>query len=372
MQIPEFLLDSWLNEYQFSPQPPEFDLASSTGPHWTLAEMIALLGDEERTALFETELVYSSAAGNENLRRAIAEQSGATADQVQIVTGVSEALLILFLMAAEPGANVLLPFPLFPSTAVTAQLLGLETRFYKLRRENKFRADLDEIIKLSDAKTKLLFVNTPHNPTGTILSDDELRDLHSFAVANGIQFISDEVYHPIYHGPATASAATLPQATVLGSFSKAFSLSGLRIGWFIERDAARLRQYTQARGYFTISNAPVAEKIALIALKNGPQILQRSAEVAAANLKLLDQFFADHDADFGWVRPRGGFTIFPWLRDGSDARDFCRAVARKGVLLAPGDCFEMPQHFRLGFGVTHEGFAEALSRIAEVARERRR
>ncbi len=68
----------------------------------------------------------------------------------------------------------------------------------------------------------------------------------------------------------------------------------------------------------------------------------------------------------GWVRPRGGLTAFPWLNDGSDTREFCVEAADRGVLFAPGDCFEMPDHFRLGFGVSGEGFGEALDRISEL------
>ena len=371
MQIPEFMLDQWLNEYHFSAKPPEFDLASSTGPHWTLGEVLGLLSAEEQGRLLETELVYSATSGSEKLREAVAEMQGVSAAQVQIVTGASEALLILFVLAAQPGANAVLPFPLFPSTAVVADLLGLETRFYRLRRENAFSVDLDEIKRLCDDKTKLLLVNTPHNPTGATLSDGDLRELHDFAAERGIKFVSDEVYHPIYHGPETNSAAILPHATVLGSFSKALSLSGLRVGWMIERDQVGLRQYTQGRGYFTISNAPLAEKFAVIALQHRETILSRTRQVVAGNLKLLDHFFTEHADDLGWIRPRGGMTAFPWLLDGSDAREFCRAVAERGVLLAPGDCFQMPQYFRLGFGVTREGFSTGLERIADVLKARR-
>ena len=371
MQIPEFLLDQWLNEHHFSAKPPEFDLASSTGPHWTLGEILGLLSAEEQGLILETELVYSESSGSEKLRQAVADMQGVSAAQVQVVTGASEALLILFILAAEPGANVVLPFPLFPSTAVVPDLLSLETRFYRLRRENDFNVDLNEIKRLCDDRTKLLLVNTPHNPTGATLSDEDLRDLHDFAAEKGIKFVSDEVYHPIYHGRETSSAAIFPHTTVLGSFSKALSLSGLRVGWMIERDQVRLRQYTQARGYFTISNAPLAEKFAVIALEHRETILGRTREVVAANLKLVDQFFAEHDDDLGWVRPRGGMVAFPWLRDGGDAREFCRAVAERGVLLAPGDCFQMPEHFRLGFGVSKLGFANALDRIADVLKARR-
>lgn len=370
MKIPPFLLDQWLNQYHFAATPPEFDFASSTGPHWTLREILGLIDAEEQALLQETKLVYSSAQGNAHLRQAIGEMQGASAEQVQVVTGASEALLILFCMAAEASANVILPFPLFPSTAVVADLFGLETRFYHLRRENNFSVDLDEIKKLADDKTKLLLVNTPHNPTGAILCDEELRELHDFAAARDIQFVSDEVYHPVYHGRETSSAAVLPKATVLGGFSKSLSLSGLRVGWIIERDETRLRQYADARGYFTISNPPLAEKLALIAFKHRETIFGRTRKVAAANLSLLDQFFVEHGDALGWVRPRGGMTAFPWLRDGSDAREFCRALAERGVLLAPGDCWQVPDHFRLGFGVAAEGFARGLERLADFLKAR--
>jgi len=370
MRIPEFALDDWLNHYHFSNHPPEFDFASSTGPHWTVGELLSFVSEDERNRLFETELVYSSAAGNERLRQAIAEFQGVEADQIQVVTGASEALLILFFLAAEPGANVVLPFPVFPSTSVVARLLGLEVRSYHLRRENQFRVDVEEIKKLTNERTKVLLVNTPHNPTGATLSDEELLELHNFSTSRGITFVSDEVYHPIYHGPESHSAAILPHATVLGGCSKALALSGLRIGWIVERDRDRLEQYKQARGYFTISNAPLAEKFAVAALQNRDAIVEHTKKVTASNLALLDQFFAEHEESLGWVRPRGGMVSFPWLKSGGDTRAFCQAIARQGVLLAPGDCFEVPDHFRLGFGVTQEGFGRGLEIISNYLRSK--
>jgi len=370
MRIPAFLLDQWLNQYQFAERPPEFNFASSTGPHWTARELLALADGDEREALLETALVYSDASGGEKLRRSLAEMHGVSAEQVQVVTGAAEALLILFFLAAEPGANVILPFPLFPPTATVASMLGLETRFYYLRRENGFKVDPEEIRKLADDKTKLLLVNTPHNPTGMTLTDEELKGLHDFAVERGIKFVCDEVYHPIYHGRETGSAARLEHATALGSFSKSLSLSGLRIGWMIERDEALLRQYTNARGYFTISNTVLGEGLAVLALKHRERIFERARRVAAANLSLLDQFFAEHEEMLGWVRPRGAMMAFPWLRDGSDGREFSRALAERGVLVVPGDCFQMPDHFRLGFGVAEEGFAQGLERLADFLKAR--
>lgn len=367
MQIPPFLLDEWLNHYHHVAEvPPEFDLASSTGPVSSVSQVMQLMTPDDRERFNEMPMIYSAATGRQSLRQAIADLHGVGVDDVLILTGASEALLILFFIAAEPGANVLLPFPGYPPTAVEAQLLGLETRFYHLRRENDFAIDGDEIKKLVDANTKLILINSPHNPTGAVVSNSQMRELHDFAVERNIPFVSDEVYHPIYHQEESSSAAVLPNAIVAGSFSKALSLSGLRLGWLIDRDAKRRQQYTDARGYFTISNSPLTEELAVVALRHRDQILTRTRGTVATNLVFLDQFFAEWEDELGWVRPRGGMVCLPWLKRGGNAREFCRAVAERGTLLAPGDCFGMPEHFRLGFGVIEKGFADALQRIAAL------
>jgi aspartate/methionine/tyrosine aminotransferase len=108
-----------------------------------------------------------------------------------------------------------------------------------VRRENGFRIAPDEIKRLADSNTKLILVNSPHNPTGATIADAEMEALHDFAAEHGIQLVSDEVYHPIYHGRQTKSAARLPHATVIADLSKAFSIAGVRTGWMIEHDAHR-------------------------------------------------------------------------------------------------------------------------------------
>src|SRR5437879_3793834 len=133
---------------------------------------------------------------------------------------------------------------------------------------NEIRVDLDEIKQLADRNTKLILVNSPHNPTGATVSDAELDSLHEFTSSRGIQLVSDEVYHPIYHGQATKSAARLPHATVIHDFSKAFPLSGIRTGWMIEHDPKRRERYWNARAYFSISNNTAGELLAEIAMRH--------------------------------------------------------------------------------------------------------
>ena len=316
MQLKPFLLDAWLDQYEHD---IEFNLAASTGPTWTVNDILALADDETRHRFLNHNLVYGRPAGADSLREAIAEMQNVAVEAVQIMTGASEALVALMWLAAEPGANVIVPLPGFTTFFALPESLGLETRFYRVRRENGFRIDPDEIKRLADSKTKLILVNSPHNPTGATIGDAEMEALHDFTAERGIQFVSDEVYHPIYHGRPTQSAARLPHATVISDLSKAFSIPGVRTGWMIEHDAHRRQQYWTARTYFSISNTTTGEILSEVAIRKRDVVLGKTQRVATRNLKLLDRFMADHRDVLGWIPPQGGMTAFPgWRAERTD------------------------------------------------------
>jgi len=375
MRLKPFLLDAWMDTYE---RGIEFNLAASTGPAWTANELLNLGGEAFRQRYLNHKVEFSRPAGADSLRHAIAEMQGVCVDHVQVVTGASEALLVLMWLAAEPAANVIVPLPGLANFSALPESLGLELRCYRLRRENNFRIDVDEITRLADSKTTLILVNSPHNPTGATLGDSEMEALHEFTSQHGIQLVCDEVFHPIYHaretngpesdGRKTQSAARLPNATVINDLSKAFPLAGTRIGWIIERDARRRAQYLTARSYFTACNSTPGEILAEIAVRNHSIVLARTQKTASQNLQQLDRFMASHSDVLGWIRPQGGMTAFPWLLTGEDTRPFCQAAAESGILLAPGDCFDVPSHFRLGFAASTDNFAPALARMEELVK----
>ena len=369
MQLKPFLLDIWLGTYEHD---IEFNLAASEGPRWTLNQILSLASEEERQRFLNHNLVYSRAAGADGLRAAIADMQDVDVETVQVVTGASEALLVLFWLAAEDGANVILPQPGYPPFSALPESLGIETRYYALRKENDFRIDLDEIKRLADRNTKLILINSPHNPTGATISDAELDSLHEFTASREIQLVSDEVYHPIYHGQyhgqATRSASRLPHATVIHDFSKAFPLAGVRTGWMIEHDSRRRELYWNARTIFSISNNTAGEMLAEIAMRHRNIVLGKTQQTATQNLRQLAAFMSEHRETLGWIPPRGGVTAFPWLVSGENSRPFCQAAAEQGILLAPGDCWDAPAHFRLGFAAMTGKFPAALKRLGEFVK----
>ncbi|MGH9761965.1 MAG: aminotransferase class I/II-fold pyridoxal phosphate-dependent enzyme, partial [Blastocatellia bacterium] len=154
MKLAPYLLDEWLSRFQFADPPIRYDLAASTGPHWTLRQILNLLDEPQREELLDSDVVYCHGSGTQALRDALGDYQGVDPAHIQILTGAIEALTILFFLAAEPGANVVVPFPGFPPFEELPRSFGLEVRQYRLRRENGFRLDLDEVKSLVDASTK--------------------------------------------------------------------------------------------------------------------------------------------------------------------------------------------------------------------------
>jgi aspartate/methionine/tyrosine aminotransferase len=108
--------------------------------------------------------------------------------------------------------------------------------------------------------------------------------------------------------------------------------------------------------------------LAEIAMRHRNLVLGRTQETATRNLRQLASFMSEHRETLGWIPPRGGMTAFPWLASGENSRAFCQAAAEQGILLAPGDCFDVPSHFRLGFAAMTDKFPDALDRLGELVK----
>jgi aspartate/methionine/tyrosine aminotransferase len=364
VQLPPFALDHWLSSYDFATPPIAYNLASSTGPRWSVADLCAL--SAAPLAIDDTLLSYAPPEGSRPLREAIGAFHGVDANAVIATTGSSEALSILFCLSAQPGANIVLPDPGYPAYAAVAQAWGLGTRSYRLERSDRFAQRADAILAQVDADTALVILNTPHNPTGTVMPRTEIEALAVALAERGVPLLVDEVYHPLYFAAPQPSAAGIPNVIVTSDLSKALSLPGLRTGWLIDADTDRRARIIDARSYFTISSSPLLERLATQALQHSNAILTRLRSVAQNNIAMLDRLVSESGGRLDWVRPEGGTTAFPWLVDGRDSRPFCQSLAAQGILLAPGDCFGHPAHMRLGFAQQAEGFDVAVGRIAEA------
>jgi len=364
MDLPPFLLDHWLSRYDFATPPIAYNLASSTGPRWSIEDLTGLGGSP--LDIGGTVLSYAPPEGSRPLRAAVAAFHAADPDWVVMTTGASEALSILLCLAERPNGNLVIPDPAYPAYAAMAHAWRLDVRHYELAREAGFAQHPDAVLEAVNADTVGVIVNTPHNPTGSVMETGDLANLAAALAARGVPLLVDEVYHPLYFGTPLPSAAGIENVIVLSDMSKALSLPGLRTGWIIDRDAERRRRIVDARSYFTISSSPLLERLAAHALVHSDLILDRLRTIADANLARLDALIAGLHGVLAWTPPRGGTTAFPWFGDGRESRPFCETLADAGVLVAPGDCFGHASHMRIGFAQQADRFDVAIERITAL------
>lgn len=361
MKLPFFLLEEWLTKQT---HPVTHNLASSAGLSWTLGEIFAL-GDGAPN-LNDCPLNYGAPEGSLLLREAIAAFCDAEPDWVVVTTGASEALSIINCVTAVRGAEVLLPDPGYPAYHALAMASGITPRHYRLDSGAGYTHSRDAIASCLTPRTVGVVVNTPHNPTGAVMPQSEIASLARSLGSMSVPLIVDEVYRPIHFGLPQPSAAGLLNVIVVGDMSKALSLPGLRIGWIIDQDADRRRRLINVRGYFTNSSPPIMEKIAAFALRHAAAIVARAQAHAFANHAQLERFIGATGGRLAWSPPLGGTTAFPWFDDGRDTRIVCTALAARGILLAPGDCFGHPAHFRVNLTVRPSTMTSALVGLRSV------
>ena len=159
MKVPPFKLDLWLAAHEFATPPIRYNLASSTGPQWTLGELMNLGGS--LADLGEVKLSYAPPQGSKLLRERIAALHGTDPDHVLVMTGASETLIALTCFFGAPGGSIVVPRPAYPAVPVLARAWGLEVREYALRPEYGFAQTAESVLTAVDATSRAVFINTP-------------------------------------------------------------------------------------------------------------------------------------------------------------------------------------------------------------------
>jgi aspartate/methionine/tyrosine aminotransferase len=204
------------------------------------------------------------------------------------------------------------------------------------------------------SNTKAIIINTPHNPTGYLMSGADYEELHRFAKTNKLLLFSDEVYRESEYDAAARLPAACDlgdHAISLGVMSKTYGLAGLRIGWIATKNKKIYEKMASLKDYTTICNSAPSEFLAEVALRNRRQLVERNLGIIKHNLTVIDQLFSRRADLSTWVRPQAGSMGFPRFL-GGNVEKFCdELVKQAGVLLLPGSVYDDARnHFRLGLG----------------------
>ena len=364
MRIADFALERYFARWEFA---VEYLLCASDVEGYPMADLLDVADDEARGLWRDLRLGYTESTGHPLLRTEIASlYEGIDPDEVLVFAGAEEAIFCLANVILGPGDHAVVTWPGYQSLYEVGRAAGADVTLHELREADGWSLDVERLLASLRPDTRLVVVNAPHNPTGMLPTHAEWADLTRELAGRSIHFLADEVYRLLEFDEAdrlTAGADAHPSGISLGVMSKSFAMAGLRIGWLASHDRELLARCAALKDYTTICASAPSEILALIALRARDRVLGRSREIVAANMALLDAFFAKQADRFAWVRPRAGSIGFPRLLDDTPIDRFAaELVESEGVLLLPGSQFGYPgNHFRIGFG--RENMAAALARL---------
>ncbi len=364
MQIAPFEIERFYERWEFR---AELMLSSSDCESRPLGELLAL-EPEARERLLALHLGYTEVPGSQELRDAIAAQyERCGADDVLSLAAAEEGIFIAYHGLLGPGDHVVVESPCYGSAIELARSTGAEVSLWQRRFEDGWAHDLAELERLLRPRTRLIYINSPHNPTGTQMPRPTFDRVIELAREHGAVLFSDEVYRGLEHDAAARLPAVCDayeQGISLGTVSKAHGLPGLRIGWLVCRDHGLLDRMREIKLYTTICSSAPSELLVALALRHSEQIIAAGRERIADGLPLVEGLLERRSETFRWVPPQAGPIGFPRVSGVEDVTAWCeRIAAQAGVLLLPGSVYGQPRHVRLGFGRAR--IAEAIERLED-------
>lgn len=362
-----FKLEEYLAKYEFS---AKYLLCCSDAESFDISEILSMADGEEKRLWDNLRLSYTEVQGLPILRDTVTQglYQGLKQENILMFAGAEEGIFCALHTLIEAGDHVIILTPCYQSLLEIPKLKGAEITEIQLKEENDWRIDLNAVQNAIKSTTKCIVINFPHNPTGQVIEEQELRSLIRLCESRGIWLFSDEVYR-LLGAPnepwASPAACLYDKALSLGVMSKAFGMAGLRIGWIACQNNAMLKKIEQMKHYTSICNSAPSEVLTLIALRNKDAILERNNKIVADNLRLLDQFLIEYRHLFEWVRPQGGCVGFVKYKGQGSTPAFCeRLVSKQNVLLMPASIYDYDSnHFRIGFG--RKNMAECLEQLKE-------
>jgi aspartate/methionine/tyrosine aminotransferase len=362
MHIAPFEIERFYDRWEFT---AELMLSSSDCESLAVSDLLALEPDAQQR-LSQLTLGYTEVAGSLELREAVASRYEHTAPQdVLTLAAAEEGIFLAYHALLESGDHVVVESPCYGSAVEVARSTGATVSLWERSHEQGWRYDVEALEALLSERTKLIYINSPHNPTGSQMSHEVFQQVVELARARSIVLLSDEVYRGLEHEPADRlpnACDTYERALSLNTVSKAYGLPGLRIGWLACRDGAVLEAIRQLKLYTTICSSAPSELLVALALRHGDELVERCRRIVLANVPLLDEFLAKRSERFEWVRPSAGPIGFVRSLTHSDTREWCEQIAElAGVLLLPGAVYGQPAHIRFGFG--RENCFQALARL---------
>lgn len=351
MKIDDFVLENWLNPACDSEKNKIYLGGSCVSP-MTVEEMFEVTGQDLNEFLEDfrkMDLRYPRFEGTPRTKKALAKlYKTVSPDDIILVHGGTGANNTVVFSLLEPEKdNIISIMPNYQQFHSIPKSIGVEVRDVDLKAEAGYKLNLDDVRKAVDKNTKAIMFTNPNNPTGSLLSLDEMKELIQIAESVGAWIVCDEMYRGLADEYMPSFADMYEKAIVTCSSSKIYSMAGTRVGWIVCKDADMRKNIFNHRSYDAICGGVFDEWIFAIALENVDKIFERSRKIVNSNKAIIDKWLDGHKYLKQYAKAYGTTYLIHYNLD-IDAEKFCdELLDRKNVLVCHGDCFYIPHSFRM-------------------------
>lgn len=366
MKIPAFGVEEWLNENE---NKAIYDIAGSSIESFSLKEIIEINGDSFINffkKLENTKMNYGSIEGSYEFKKEISLlYKNTPPENILQTNGATGANLLALYALIEPKDHVIALYPSYQQLYDIPKSFGADVDYWRIDEKNNWMPHINELKKLIKPNTKMICLNNANNPTGAVFEETFLKEVVSLADAVGAYILVDEVYTPLDSSVKFTSIVDLYHKGIsTNSISKTYSVPGIRIGWTASNSetANTFRKY---RDYTMICAGVIDDAIAVHVMKNKQAILKRNKNLVLNNLKILIDW-VNSEPRVSLVPPRMVSTSFIKLDIPLEIEEFCINLLDKyGVLLVPGNRFDMPGYARLGYCTSTKTLKNGLELLSK-------
>jgi len=322
-------------------------------------------------------LFYGDHKGKPALREIITRNTNLTVDDILITPGAAASLFMIATSLLEKGDHVVVAKANYATNIETPRTIGANISYLKMRFENGYKLDVEELESLITNKTKFVSLTYPHNPTGVLIDKDTLEKIIEIIERKKTWLLFDETYRDMSFAPQLPIAATLSKRAIsVSSMSKSYGLPGIRIGWLICRDEQLMETLLAAKEQIFITNSVVDEEIAYQYLLNKENLFAPVKQTILQNFSVLKSFMQQQNV-LEWIEPQGGCVCFPRIKKeiDVDANKFHELLLNKySTYIGRGHWFEEDDRYmRIGYSwdkteKLQKGLQNILNAIAETGK----
>jgi len=361
----------------------DFNLSDSCAQSLSVNALCELANNTVENVLGMQELSYAPLWGGNTLRQLIADfhqkannhEAQLAIEDVLTFCGAQEALSAIYQSVFSTNTSftrndlaeseIVVITPCYPSLVTMAEQLGIKVNCLLLDPQQAWQVTFEELSSLVNDKTRLIVVNSPHNPSGAIIISELADEILALAKQFDCYLLADDVSQMSnhHHLPLAHKYLDFDKAIVVSVLSKSFGLSGVRIGWSVTKNKQLLKQLLAIKAQSSICTSVVDEKLAELALIHHEKIIDNNNNITLQNILLFQQFVDDNPLSFSWHPPKAGLLGLVKCHSQIPLLEWAEQLAEQaGIFVYPASLFGLnEQYFRIGLGKTN--FSRILERL---------